>query len=126
MFINNLSKFLSAPLNYYVFKPIANYKKLKNQILKDLVFYANAYDDCENKQMQVRSQKRKEVLRMHAAELATYQKELPKFYLKKEINNGVNITRAVQLLLIMSNSNIDINYAKHEDELRRRLGFGEK
>jgi hypothetical protein len=118
-----ITKLFSAPITYFWVEPIKNYRKLKNQIFKDLDLYANAYDNSENKQMQERSAKRKEVLRTHAAELGVHTKELPKWYLKNEIKNGVNITRAIELLLIMSNSNIDINYAKHEDELRRRLGL---
>ena len=76
---------ISGAIGYLIasfwYRPTIRYKEIRSQIMADLVFYANAIiAEGLNEEMKLRFEKRTEVNRMRAAELAAITVELPCWY----------------------------------------------
>lgn len=87
------------------YRPIIRYKEIRSQIMADLVFYANAISpDGLNDDMKLRFEKRTEVNRIRAAELAAITVELPCWYKKFLENRNENPGLAHSELIGLSNT----------------------
>ncbi|SHL33422.1 hypothetical protein SAMN02745216_05027 [Desulfatibacillum alkenivorans DSM 16219] len=87
------------------FQPILRFRAVRFQIISDLVFYANAINaENLNVEMQKRVEERRVANRRHSADLAGIYCELPVYYKYYLSRRGMDIERAIKVLIGLSNT----------------------
>jgi len=131
--MNNLDNVLSliipiffGAIGYWIatfyIQPILYYKKIRQKILTDLIFYANAVKplkDADNE----RYYQRHESNRLASCELTACIETLPYFYKIHLKCKGVDIENASLTLMKLSNCSNEMEAATFTDDIARALGF---
>jgi hypothetical protein len=108
---------------FYI-QPILHFKKIRQNTLTDLIFYANVVNDKNLKEeIKDRYYKRIESNRLSSCELIACIETLPKCYKEYLKCKGIDIHNAALLLMKLSNCSIDLEAAELTDSIIKTLGF---
>ena len=106
------------------FQPILHFRRIRSQIMSDLVFYANAINTTDmNDTMKERMWKRVEANRRHSADLAANYVELPKLYIRYLSWRGIFPDRAVSDLMGLSSTFEWEAASKRVDNIQQHLNI---